>query len=86
MNSLLKIRYTIKNFFNKYDIFVVPALKFILAFFVFLEINIHFSYFESSTFLIQSLIISSSSSFVKLGKFIYFANLLSVNNSYCIKK
>ena len=27
---------------------------------------------------------SSSSSFVKLGNFIYSANLLSVNTSYCI--
>lgn len=46
MEQLLAIRKTIKDFFTGYDLFILPCLKFLLAFFVFVLINRNFMYME----------------------------------------
>lgn len=46
MNSLMGIRSSIKSIFSKYDMFIVPFLKFVAAFVIFLEINLNFGYME----------------------------------------
>ena len=39
MDSILQLRKTIRDFFGRYDLFLVPCLKFLLAFFSFILIN-----------------------------------------------
>ncbi len=46
MKQLLAVRKAIKDFFTGYDLFVIPCLKFILAFFVFVMINRNYMYME----------------------------------------
>lgn len=46
MDRILEIRQTIKDFFSRYDLFLMPALKFLLAFFVFMLINRNYGYME----------------------------------------
>ncbi len=46
MNSLLLIRNKIIELFNKADFVLIPALKFLLAFFVFTQIDARYGYME----------------------------------------
>lgn len=46
MEPLLKARQSIKNFFSRYDLYLIPALKFLLAFFVFMLINRNYGYMD----------------------------------------
>ena len=47
MESFLNIRKTIKDFFDRYDLYIMPCLKFLLAFFTFIMINRTLSYFDA---------------------------------------
>lgn len=46
MEALLGIRKTIKDFFDRYDLFLLPCLKFLLAFFSFVMINRSLPYMD----------------------------------------
>lgn len=46
MNQVLKARQAIKDFFSRYDLYLIPALKFLLAFFVFMLINRNYGYMD----------------------------------------
>ena len=47
MKTLLEFREKIKKFFAKYDIYLIPVLKFLLALVTFIVINTRFGYMES---------------------------------------
>lgn len=49
MTQLLVIREYIKNFYTKYEEFIVPLLKFVLGLILFLTINGRMGYMEKST-------------------------------------
>ncbi|MBR3040358.1 MAG: hypothetical protein IKI20_06865 [Lachnospiraceae bacterium] len=46
MTKLLEIRETLKNFYGKFENFIVPVLKFILALITFLIINSKLGFME----------------------------------------
>ena len=45
METLLEIRKSIKDFFDRYDLYLIPCLKFLLAFFTFVMISRTLPYF-----------------------------------------
>lgn len=47
MEAFLGVRKTIKDFFDKYDLYLMPCLKFLLAFFSFVMINRTLSFFDA---------------------------------------
>ena len=46
MTGLLIFREHLKKLYTRADIYILPALRFVIALFVFLQINSHFGYFE----------------------------------------
>lgn len=49
MTELLVIREYIKNYYAKYEEYIVPVLKFLLAAVLFVTINSRMGYMEKST-------------------------------------
>ena len=46
MEGILSIRKSIKDFFDRYDLYIIPCLKFLLAFFTFVMIGRMLSYWD----------------------------------------
>ncbi|MDD6202419.1 MAG: hypothetical protein PUB13_05700, partial [Lachnospiraceae bacterium] len=66
MSSLLETKEVIKNFYSKNEVYLAPALKFLLAFVIFLMINSKLGYMERIDNIVVVLVAALFCSFMPL--------------------
>ncbi len=82
MNTLFEIREKIIQFYYKFDAFIVPVLKLIIAFIVLHTINSRMGYFSKIDNVAIELIASLLCSFLPSGVILVFAGLFSLLHMY----
>lgn len=84
MTSLLEIREKLKLFYSKNDAFVVPAIKFLLAFVALLTVNGQLGYMTQIDNISMVLIVSLMCSFLPWGSIAFFAMIFSLLHMYSL--
>ena len=86
MTKLLEIREFVKNFYAKYENFIVPVLKFLLAFITFLMINAKLGFMEKFAKFPIALILALLCSFLPLNFLVLAASAMSLLHIYALSK
>lgn len=84
MTSLLEIKQYLKIFYSKYDIYLVPALKFLLAFFAFLILNGQIGFMDKAASPAVSLLLALLCSFLPVNLMAVFGGLLICAHAYAL--
>ena len=84
MTQLLEIRDNIKVFFSKYDIFIIPFFKFLLALIALLMINSRLGYMQRLDNKGIVLIVSLACSFLPTGAILLFGSLFSMAHIFAL--
>ncbi|MBO7355703.1 MAG: hypothetical protein J6U50_03650, partial [Lachnospiraceae bacterium] len=84
MTQLLEIRDNIKEFFSKYDIFIIPFFKFLLALIALLMINSRLGYMQRLDNKGIVLIVSLACSFLPTGAILLFGSLFSMAHIFAL--
>ena len=84
MSNLLEIKEVIKKFYAKYDVYVLPVLKFLLALVVLLGIKGRLGYMPSLNSIAIILIVSLLCSFLPVGFMIFFAAVFVLLHCYSL--
>lgn len=82
MKSLFEIREKVIQFYYKYDAFIIPVVKLILAFIVLHAVNSRMGYFHKIDNVAIELIVSLLCSFLPSGLILVFAGLFSLLHMY----
>ena len=84
MTDLLEIREKIKLVYSKYEVFILPLAKFLLAFVVLLSLNSKLGYMGRLDNMALVLIVALMCSFLPTGCIILFAMLFSLLHMYAL--
>lgn len=84
MTQLLEIRDNIKNLFAKYDLFIIPVLKFLMALLTLLMINSKLGYMTRLDNIGIVLILSLACSFLPSGAILLFGALVSMAHIFAL--
>lgn len=84
MNQLLETREYLKKFYGKYELYIVPAIKFVFAFIVFLLINGRLGYMDKIAKFPIALILALLCSFLPVNFIVVLAALLSLAHVYAL--
>ncbi len=84
MTQLLEIRDNIRSFFSKFDIYVIPVLKFLLAFIMLLMINSRLGYMGKINNIGIVLIVALACSFLPTGAILLFGSLFSMAHVFAL--
>lgn len=84
MTSLLELRENLKSFYSKNDVFVVPVMKFFLAFVALLTVNGQLGYMTQLDNIAVVLIVALMCSFLPWGSIAFFAMLFSLLHMYSL--
>jgi hypothetical protein len=84
MTQLLEIRDNIRSFFSKYDIYIFPVLKFLLALVMLLMINSRLGYMSRLNNIGIVLIIALAASFLPTGAILLFGGLVSLAHVFAL--
>ncbi len=84
MTQLLEIRDNIKVFFSKYDVFIIPVFKFLLALIMLLMINSKLGYMAKLNNTGIVLIVSLACSFLPSGAILLFGSLFSMGHVFAL--
>jgi hypothetical protein len=84
MTKLLEIRESLKNFYGKYENFIMPALKFILALVTFLTINGKMGFMEKFAKFPIALILALLCSFLPMNFIVIAAAVLCLLHVYAL--
>ena len=84
MTQLLVIREYIKNFYTKYEEFIVPLLKFVLGFILFLTINGRMGYMEKIDHVAIVLVAALLCSFLPLGVMVFLSAMFLLLHTYAL--
>ncbi len=84
MTKLLEIRETLKNFYGKFENFIVPVLKFILALITFLIINSKLGFMEKIAKFPITLILALLCSFLPMNFIVIAAAILCLLHVYAL--
>lgn len=84
MTQLLEIRDNIRLFFSKYDIFVIPVLKFLLALVTLLLINSKLGYMTKIDNIGIVLIVALACSFLPSGAILLFGAVFSMAHVFAL--
>lgn len=84
MKTLLEIREKLKIFLSKYDIYIYPVLKFILALVTFLLINSHMGFMKKLDNPGISLVLALLCSFLPLNVTVVFGAILILLHTYAL--
>lgn len=82
MTALLSFREAIKNFYSKYDTYVISVWKFLLAFVSFLLINGRMGYFEKLDSIFVVLVLALFCSFMPVNTTVLLGAVLMVGHLY----
>lgn len=84
MTGLLEIREKLKNIYSKYEVFILPLMKFLLAFLVISAVNGQLGYMTRLDNMAIVLIVALMCSFLPIGAIILFAALFSLLHMYAL--
>lgn len=84
MTTLLEIREKMKLFMGKYDIYIIPLMKFLLALITFLMINGSVGFMEQAKNPAISLIFALMSSFLPVNMIAVFGSILVLAHAYAL--
>ena len=84
MIFLLELKENIKRFFNKYDIYIIPTAKFILAFISFMILNASIGYMTKLTNHVIALLLSLACAFVPSGFTVFILSVYMLIHLYAI--
>lgn len=84
MTSLLEIKQYLKIFYSRYDIYLIPALKFLLAFFAFLFINGQIGFMERAASPAVSLLLALLCSFLPVNMIAVFGGILVCAHAFAL--
>ncbi len=84
MTQLLEIRDNIRSFFSKYDIYIFPVLKFLLALVMLLMINSRLGYMSRLNNIGIVLIVSLACSFLPTGAILLFGSIFSMAHVFSL--
>ena len=84
MTSLLEIKQYLKIFYSRYDIYLIPALKFLLAFFAFLFINGQIGFMERVASPAVSLLLALLCSFLPVNMIAVFGGILVCAHAFAL--
>ena len=84
MTQLLVIREYIKNFYTKYEEFIVPLLKFVLGLILFLTINGRMGYMEKIDHVAIALVAALLCSFLPLGVMVFLSAMFLLLHTYAL--
>ncbi len=84
MVFLLELKENIKRFFNKYDIYIIPAAKFILAFVSFMILNASIGYMTKLNNPVIAILLSIACAFVPSGFTIFILSVFMLLHLYAI--
>jgi len=84
MTGLLEIREKIKLIYVKYEVFILPVVKFLLAYIVLSAVNNRMGYMAQVTNVALVLILSLMCSFLSTGWVVFFAAVFSLLHMYAL--
>lgn len=84
MTGLLEIREKIKLIFSKYEPFILPVIKFLLAFITLNTLNGRLGYMKQLDNVALVLIVALLCSFLPRGAIVFFAALISLAHMYAL--
>ena len=84
MTTLLELREKIKIFMGKYDIYIIPLMKFLLALIAFTMINGSVGFMEKAKNPAISLILALMCSFLPVNLIAVFGGILVLAHAYAL--
>lgn len=84
MTALHNVKQSMKEFYGKFDTFILPVLKFILAFITFQIINSSLGFMDKLSNIFIVLILSVLCSILPLGMIVFFGFLLVLGHCYAL--
>ncbi len=84
MTALLEIKQYLKIFYSRYDIYLIPAMKFVLGLFVFLVLNGQIGFMEKVSGPAVSLLLALLCSFLPVNLMAVFGALLVCAHAYAL--
>ncbi len=84
MTQLLEIKQRLKGFYARYDVYLIPALKFLLAFFAFLLINGQIGFMERLTSPAVSLLLALLCSLLPVNMIAVFGGILLCAHAFAL--
>lgn len=84
MTDLLELREKLKLFYSKNEVFVLPVVKFLLAFLVFGSINSRLGYMTRIDNIAVVLIVALMCSFLPTGAMVFLAAVISLMHMYAL--
>ena len=84
MTGLLEIREKLKLFYSKYEPFILPVVKFLLAFVTLNTVNGRLGYMTQLDNVVAVLIVALMCSFLPTGVIVFFAVLFSLAHMYAL--
>ena len=84
MTALLEMKQRLKIFYSRYDVYLIPALKFVMAFFAFLTINGQVGFMERIKSPAISLLLALLCSFLPVNMIAVFGALLLCAHAFAL--
>lgn len=84
MTTLLEIREKVKRIYSRNEVYVLPVVKFLLAFLVLNVLNGQLGYMKQLDSLAIVLVVSLACSFLPVGAMIFFATIFSLLHMYAL--
>lgn len=84
MTGLLELREKVKAIYNKYEVFILPVLKFLLAFVVLNTLNGQLGYMTQLDNIAIVLIVALLCSFLPTGSIVFFATVFALLHMYAL--
>lgn len=84
MTGLLELREKIKVIYSRYEVFILPVVKFLLAFMVLNTLNGQLGYMTALDNIAVVLIVGLMCSFLPMGAIVFFAMIFSLMHMYAL--
>ena len=84
MTALLEIKQNIKKFYGQYEVYILPVLKFILAFVYFLWINSNMGYMKQLDNIFVILILALVCSILPTSVMLFIGFVLMIGHCYAV--
>lgn len=84
MTTLLEMRDLTKRFYAKYDVYVKPAIRFVLALITFLMINSRIGFMQQLRSPLIALVLALLCAFLPLNGTVLFAGVLMIAHAYAL--
>ena len=84
MTALLEIKQNIKRFYGQYEVYILPVLKFVLAFAYFLWINSNMGYMKQLDNIFVVLILALVCSILPVSVMMFLGFALMIGHCYAV--